>query len=99
MVLIGTILIILLRFYTWLLIARILIEMVQSFSRHFNPPTWFTVIAELIFVATDPPVKAVRKIIPPLPLGGVAIDVSVIVLFLVLSLGTNIVWMMIFSPN
>jgi len=82
----GIILIFLVRIYTWILIARILIEMVQSFSRQFNPPRWFMVVAEPLFVVTDPPVKALRKIVPPLRLGGVALDVSIIVLFLILSL-------------
>jgi len=82
----GIILIFLVRIYTWILIARILIEMVQSFSRQFNPPRWFMVLAEPLFVATDPPVKALRRIVPPLRLGGVALDVSIIVLFLILSL-------------
>lgn len=76
----------LVRIYTWILIARILIEMIQSFSRQFNPPRWFMVVAEPLFIVTDPPVKALRKLIPPLQLGGVALDVSVIVLFLILSL-------------
>ncbi|MDN6199996.1 YggT family protein [Corynebacterium flavescens] len=82
----GIILIFLVRIYTWILIARILIEMVQSFSRQFNPPRWFMVLAEPLFVVTDPPVKALRRIVPPLRLGGVALDVSIIVLFLILSL-------------
>lgn len=82
----GIILIFLVRIYSWILIARILIEMVQSFSRQFNPPRWFMVLAEPLFVVTDPPVKALRRIVPPLRLGGVALDVSIIVLFLILSL-------------
>jgi len=34
-------------------------------------------------VITDPPVKALRRVIPPLKLGGVSLDVSVIVLFFI----------------
>ena len=40
--------------------------------------------AEAAFVVTDPPINLLRRYIPPLPLGGVALDVSVIVLFLAL---------------
>ncbi|WP_301200456.1 YggT family protein, partial [Corynebacterium stationis] len=54
----GIILLALLRLYTLVLIVRIIIEMIQSFSRQFNPPRWFMVIAEPLFVITDPPVKA-----------------------------------------
>lgn len=82
---IGIILIFLVRVYTWVLIARIIIEMIQSFSRQFNPPRWFMIIAELLFAITDPPVKALRRVIPPLQMGGIALDVSVLVLFFILS--------------
>ena len=76
-----------------MLIARIIIEMIQSFSRQFNPPRWFMVVAEPLFVITDPPVKALRRLIPPLQMGGVALDVSVLVLFVLLSILTMILQM------
>ena len=82
---IGIILIFLVRVYTWVLIARIIIEMIQSFSRQFNTPRWFMIIAEPLFAITDPPVKALRRVIPPLQMGGIALDVSVLVLFFILS--------------
>ncbi|MGX4761217.1 YggT family protein [Corynebacterium minutissimum] len=82
----GSILILAVSLYSWILLARIVIEMIQSFSRQFNPPRWFMMVAEVLFVLTDPPVKALRKIIPPLQLGGIALDVSVIVLFLLLAI-------------
>ena len=82
----GIILLALLRLYTLVLIIRIIIEMIQSFSRQFNPPRWFMVIAEPLFVITDPPVKALRRIVPPMQMGGVALDLSVLVLFIILQL-------------
>ncbi|MFH0410908.1 YggT family protein [Corynebacterium sp. L4756] len=82
----GIILFALLRLYALVLIIRIIIEMIQSFSRNFNPPRWFMVIAEPLFVITDPPVKALRKVIPPLQMGGVALDLSVLVLFIILQI-------------
>ena len=82
----GIILLALLRLYTLVLIVRIIIEMIQSFSRQFNPPRWFMVIAEPLFVITDPPVLALRRIVPPMQMGGVALDLSVLVLFIILQL-------------
>ncbi|MGD7003235.1 YggT family protein [Corynebacterium halotolerans] len=84
MILTGIILLILLRIYTLLLIARIVIEMIQSFSRNFQPPRWFYFIAEPIFMLTDPPVKMLRRVIPSMRMGNVALDISVIVLFFIL---------------
>ncbi|HJG63579.1 MAG TPA: YggT family protein [Corynebacterium stationis] len=82
----GIILLALLRLYTLVLIVRIIIEMIQSFSRQFNPPRWFMVIAEPLFVITDPLVKTLRRIVPPMQMGGVALDLSVLVLFIILQL-------------
>ncbi|AWB82932.1 hypothetical protein C3B44_03730 [Corynebacterium yudongzhengii] len=84
MILTGTVILILLRLYTLVLIARIITEMIQSFSKQFRPPRWFAVAAEPIFLITDPPVKLLRRLIPPLRTGNVGIDVSVIVLFIIL---------------
>jgi len=83
--LLGSAIYLVLRIFVLILIARIVIEMIQSFSRNFQPPRWFIYIAEPLFVITDPPVKALRRVIPPLKLGGVALDMSVIVLFIILS--------------
>lgn len=79
-------LILLIRFYVLILLLRIIIEMIQSFSRNWRPQRWFTIIAEPMFVITDPPVKALRRLIPPLRMGTVGLDVSVLVLFFILQL-------------
>lgn len=84
MILTGIVLLILLQIYTLLLIARIVTEMIQAFSRNFQPPRWFAYVAEPIFMATDPPVKALRKVIPPLQLNNVSLDLSIIVLFVIM---------------
>ncbi|WP_144790409.1 YggT family protein [Corynebacterium singulare] len=87
----GSILLVAVSLYSWILLARIVIEMIQSFSRQFNPPRWFMMVAEVLFVITDPPVKALRKVIPPLQLGGIALDVSIIVLFLLLAVLSKLI--------
>ncbi|MDY5784892.1 MULTISPECIES: YggT family protein [unclassified Corynebacterium] len=87
MALIGAFLYALVGIYSLLVIIRLVTEMVQSFSREFAPPRWFMIVAEAMFVVTDPPVKALRRMIPPLRLnGGVGLDISVIALLLILSL-------------
>lgn len=82
----ATLIVWIISLYMYVLIARIVIEMIQSFSRSFSPPKWFYVIAEPIFMVTDPPVRLLRRIIPPLPLGNIRLDISVIVLFFALSI-------------
>ncbi|MFD5867668.1 YggT family protein [Corynebacterium sp. NPDC060344] len=78
------ILLIVVQLFTYLLLARIVIEMIQSFSRSWQPGRIFSMVGEVIFTVTDPPVKALRKVIPPMPMGGVQLDMSVLVLFFIL---------------
>ncbi|MGP9725084.1 YggT family protein [Corynebacterium sp. AOP40-9SA-29] len=79
-----------LRLYWFILLARVIIEMIRSFSRQWRPSRRFTLIAEPIFRMTDVIVRPLRRIIPPLRLGGVALDVSVLVLFFGISILTSI---------
>ena len=44
------------------------------------------VIVESVYSATDPPLKFLRKFIPPLRLGRVAVDLSFLVLFILVNL-------------
>lgn len=78
------VLLILLNLFTYLLFARIIIEMIQSFSRAWRPGRVFSSVGEVIFVITDPPVKLLRRLIPPMNMGNVMVDMSVLVLFFVL---------------
>ena len=68
--------------FRFLLLARIVVEMVASFSRGWSPKGFFAVILEGLFTLTDPPVKALRKVIKPVRLGQVSLDLSVLVLFI-----------------
>ncbi len=71
----------LLRVYWFVLLARVIVEMIRSFSRQWRPSRRFALFAEPVFVLTDFVVKPLRRVIPPLRLGGVALDISVLVLF------------------
>jgi YggT family protein len=70
-------------FFFWLLlIGRIVVELVRSFARHWVPVGPSAVALELIFTATDPPVKLLRRVIPVVRIGGVGLDLSIMVLLL-----------------
>ena len=66
-----------------LLIARVIVEFIRSFAREWRPAGFVVVILEVIFTITDPPVRLLRRLIPPVPLGGIRLDVSIMVLLLV----------------
>lgn len=95
---VGGLLIWLIDVYIAILIGRILIEMIVSFSRSFRAPSWFNRFAEVLFVLTDPPVKLLRRLIPPLRMNNIAIDLSVIVLFVILSVARYLIAGLMVSP-
>ena len=65
-----------------LLIARVVIEFIRSFARDWHPSGVIVIILEMIFTITDPPVRLLRRLIPPIPLGGIRLDLSIMVLLL-----------------
>jgi YggT family protein len=69
-----------------LVVARLVVEMTRSFARSWRPAGVAAVGLEIVYVVTDPPMKLLRKLIPPLRLGGISIDVSVIVLLIVIQI-------------
>lgn len=54
--------------------ARFILDLVRTFARGWRPRGLGLVLAELVFTVTDPPIKAVRRVIPPLRVGGAALD-------------------------
>ncbi|MCW4355433.1 YggT family protein [Hoyosella sp. YIM 151337] len=72
----------LLFFYSLFLIARVVIEFIRMFARDWHPTGAIVVILEFIFTITDPPIKFLRKFIPPIPLGSVRLDLSVLILLI-----------------
>jgi YggT family protein len=65
------------------LILRIIYDAVQGFARDWRPQKIALVVASGVYSATDPPIKALRRLIPPLRLGGVQLDLAFLVLFIV----------------
>jgi YggT family protein len=69
--------------YLVVLIGRMIFGWVQVFARDWRPTGILLVLAEAIFTVTDPPLKFLRRFIPPLRIGMVAMDLSFMVLFIV----------------
>ncbi|GAC1440378.1 MAG: YggT family protein [Mycobacteriales bacterium] len=64
-----------------LLIFRLIMEYVFMFARSYRPEGPVAIALELCYTVTDPPLKALRRVIPPLRVGRVSLDLSFIVLF------------------
>ena len=63
------------------LIARFVFEYVFLFAREYTPAGVVLVLVEAIYTVTDPPLKLLRRFIPPLRLGQVSLDLSMLALF------------------
>jgi YggT family protein len=69
--------------YLIILVGRMIFSWIQMFARQWVPTGILLVIAESIYTVTDPPLKFLRRYIPPLRLGTVAMDLSFMVVFIV----------------
>lgn len=81
--LIGQIIYAVLFTFIVLLFVRLIVDWIQMFARAWTPRGPVLVVLEGVYSVTDPPVKALRKVLPPLRLGGVAIDLSFVALLLI----------------
>jgi YggT family protein len=69
--------------YLVVLIARMILSWVQVYAKSWSPTGILLVVAEGVYSATDPPLRFLRRYIPSIRLGSVALDLSFMLLFLV----------------
>ena len=66
-----------------LLLARLVLDWIQVFSREWTPKGAVLVVAEAVFTATDPPIKVARRVLPPLRLGQIQLDLAFLAVMIV----------------
>jgi YggT family protein len=81
----SSILVQLLGLFKLALFARIIIDYVRMFARNWRPNSFLLAIFEVVYSITDRPMRFVQRFVPPLRLGGVAIDLSFIVLLIAIN--------------
>lgn len=72
----------LLTLYLVVLIARIILDYTLMFARSWEPRGVALIVVEGVFSLTDPPLKLLRRVIPPVRIGQVSLDLAFMVLFL-----------------
>ena len=83
--------------YTLLLIyffamwARFVLDLVRTFNRSWRPRGFVLVIVEAVYTVTDPLVKFFRRLIPPIRLGQVALDLGWSIAMLVVIIAMTVV--------
>ncbi|MFJ4698563.1 YggT family protein [Streptomyces sp. NPDC088768] len=73
------------------LIFRLVMDYVFQFARSWQPSKPMVVVLEAAYTVTDPPLKLLRRFIPPLRLGGVALDLSFFVLMIIVYILISVV--------
>jgi YggT family protein len=73
---IGNALYWILQFYFYALLARFVVDLVMSVKPSWRPPTAVMPIIDFAYTITDPPLKFVRRFVPPLRMGPVALDLA-----------------------
>ena len=74
-----------------LLFARFVVDWVMVLARSWRPQGLVAAGLEVVYVTTDPPLKAVRKVIPPLNLGTIRLDLGFMVLLIAVIVLRNLV--------
>lgn len=69
-----------------LLFLRLIFEYVFLLARSFRPTGVVAMLLELIYSVTDPPLKLLRRFLPPLRIGGVSLDLAFLVLFIIVTI-------------
>lgn len=85
--LVGVVAYVVLLVYFVALWGRVVLDLVQAFRAGWRPHGAVLVLAEVVYTVTDPPIKAVRRVFPPLRLGAFALDLGfTVVMFAVIVL-------------
>jgi YggT family protein len=74
-----------------LLWVRFIVDWVQVFARQWEPHGPLLVALEGVYSATDPPIVALRRVVPPLRIGSVALDLSFLLVMVAAWLLLNVV--------
>lgn len=69
-----------------LMLVRLVLDWVQFFARDWRPTGVALVVAEATYTVTDPPLRLLRRVLPPVGIGSIRLDLA----FLVLMLGCTL---------
>jgi YggT family protein len=69
--------------FLWLMLIRLVVDWVQVFARSWSPKGPVLFVLEIVYTITDPPIMFVRRFVPPLRIGSVALDTSFLLVLVV----------------
>ena len=80
-----------------LLFARFVVDWVMVLARSWRPQGLVAALLELVYTITDPPLKLLRRIIPPLNLGTIRLDLGFMVLLIAVILLRSLLYNLAYS--
>ncbi len=82
MVVVGSVIAIVLQLFLILLFVRFVFDWVQVFARDWRPRGVLLVLLEVVYSVTDPPIRFIRRYVPPLRLGAIQLDLAFIIVLI-----------------
>ena len=82
MYLVGSIIDTILFIFLALMLIRLVVDWVQIFARSWTPTGPVLFVLEIVYSITDPPILFVRRFVPPLRIGSVALDTSFLIVLI-----------------
>ena len=86
MVILGTVIDWVLWVFLLILFARMILSWIPVLVREWEPRGPMLVVAEIIYSITDPPLRALRRVLKPVRVGNLSLDLAFIALFLLVSI-------------
>ncbi|MDR0990494.1 MAG: YggT family protein [Propionibacteriaceae bacterium] len=77
--------------YEFILFIRVILSWVVAFNQEWTPRGPLLVVSEFVYTLTDPPLRLIRRVIKPVRFGQFALDLSVIVLFIVIFVLSSVI--------
>lgn len=87
---VGQVINIVLNLYFFVLLARMVLSWVPALVPGWQPRGPFLVVAEVVYTLTDPPLRFLRKFLPPVQVGTVALDLAFLALAVAISV---LIWL------
>lgn len=87
---VGQVLATVLWLYWLVMIGRLVFDFVQVFARTWRPSGFLLLVAEMIYTVTDPPLRLLRKVIPPIRIGSVQFDLAFLIVLIGLQILINV---------
>jgi YggT family protein len=72
------------------LVARFVLSLIVMFAPQWHPKGPLLLLFELVYSVTDPFLRPLRRILPPIGAGGIRIDLSMLMLFVLVSVAMSI---------